>query len=377
MQTFLVGADHEIAHRRDAAIGDDENILARIDRAEEAWLAAQVFEDFRLVGQAVLGKTGQLGQLYLVDRVVTANQCEHEALLADQRHRLDRARQLEAHQLGDFFAGPLPGRFDLAQLFRWRGARRCRRQGLGHLRVGCIFGTVGECDRILAGIGQHVELVRSTAADGAGVGGHCAEFQAEPGEDARVRVVHRLVSLGHRLVADVEGVGVLHQEFARSHDAEARPDLVAELGLDLIEVHRQLLVAAQFLAREVGDHFLVRWAVRELGLLAVADLQQLAAEFLPASGFFPQLARLDRGHQHLDGAGAIHFLADDVLDLAQHAQAERRPGVQAGGELADHAGAQHQPMADDLGIAGGFLRGIQVELGQAHSAGFGRQRAPL
>jgi hypothetical protein len=45
----------------------------------------------------------------------------------------------------------------------------------------------------------------------------------------------------------VERIGVLHQEFARAHHAEARADLVAELGLDLVEVDRQLLVAGQLL----------------------------------------------------------------------------------------------------------------------------------
>jgi len=34
----------------------------------------------------------------------------------------------------------------------------------------------------------------------------------------------------------VEGVGVLHDELARAHDAETRAGLVAEFGLDLVEV---------------------------------------------------------------------------------------------------------------------------------------------
>ena len=34
--------------------------------------------------------------------------------------------------------------------------------------------------------------------------------------------------------------------------------------------------------------------------------------------------------------------------LLQHAEAERQPGIDAGARLADHAGAQHQPVRDDL-----------------------------
>ena len=55
-----------------------------------------------------------------------------------------------------------------------------------------------------------------------------------------------------RLIVDVEGIGILHQELACAHHPEARADLVAELGLHLVEVHRQLLVAGQLAAREVA-----------------------------------------------------------------------------------------------------------------------------
>jgi hypothetical protein len=68
----------------------------------------------------------------------------------------------------------------------------------------------------------------------------------------------------------MEGVGVLHEELARPHDPEARPDLVAELGLDLIEVGRELLVAPYLAAHQIGDHLLVGGAEAELALVAVA-----------------------------------------------------------------------------------------------------------
>jgi len=71
----------------------------------------------------------------------------------------------------------------------------------------------------------------------------------------------------------VEGIGVLHQELAGSHDAESGPNLVAEFELDLIEIDRQLLVAAQFPPRDVGDHFLVRGAVGEVARMPVLEAQ--------------------------------------------------------------------------------------------------------
>ena len=205
------------------------------------------------------------------------------------------------------------------------------------------------------------------AADGAGVGLHRAEAQAEASENAHVGLVHRGVGFRQRLLPEMERIGILHQELARAHDAETRTDLVAELGLDLVEIDRQLLVAFQLVAGVIGNHFLGGRRIAEFLLLAVADLQQLRAEFRPATGFLPEFTRLDGRHQQFDRAGAIHFLAHDALDLAQHAQAQRTPGVQAGGQPADHAGAQHQAMAGDLGVGRDLLDGGQVELAEAHA----------
>jgi hypothetical protein len=47
----------------------------------------------------------------------------------------------------------------------------------------------------------------------------------------------------------------------------------------------------------------------------------------------------------------------------------RHVGVDAAGQLADHAGADHQLVGNDLGIGGGFLEGGYVELAGAHGLG--------
>ncbi len=46
--------------------------------------------------------------------------------------------------------------------------------------------------------------------------------------------------------------------------------------------------------------------------------------------------------------------------------AERQPGINAGRLLADHAGAQHQAVRDDLRLGGRLLEKRQKEAGQAH-----------
>ena len=90
--------------------------------------------------------------------------------------------------------------------------------------------------------------------------------------------------------------------------------------------------------------------------MTIFHTQQFWAVLLPATGFLPQLCWLNAGHQHFQRASGIHFFADDFLNLAQYAQAHGQPGVQAGSQLADHAGTQHQLMADHHGIGWGFFQ---------------------
>ena len=91
-------------------------------------------------------------------------------------------------------------------------------------------------DLAFAGRGQNDELVRQVAADRAGVGHHRNGGEAEALEGAQVGGEHPVVGMARAGLIEVERIGVLHQELARAHDAEARPDLVAELPLDVIEV---------------------------------------------------------------------------------------------------------------------------------------------
>ena len=166
----------------------------------------------------------------------------------------------------------------------------------------------------------------------------------------------------------MERIRVLHREFARPHDAEPRPDLVAELGLDLVEIDRQLAVALELAARDVGDHFLVGRAVAVHAVVAVLDAQQLGPVLFPAARFLPQLGWLHGRHQHLERARPVHFLAHDLLDLAQHPQADGQPREQAAGQAPDQAGAQHELVADHLGIGRNVAQGIDWIRRESHFA---------
>ncbi len=164
----------------------------------------------------------------------------------------------------------------------------------------------------------------------------------------------------------MKGVGVFHDEFTAAHDAEAGPDLVAKFGLDLVIGDGQLFVALEFIARQIGDDFLVGRSQAEIPLVAVLQTRKLRTVLFPASRFLPQFRRLQGRHQHFQRAGTLHFLPYDPFHVVQDADTQRQPGIQAGGKLADQAGANHQLVAGDLGIGRCFFDGIERKLGSAH-----------
>ena len=206
----------------------------------------------------------------------------------------------------------------------------------------------------------------AAAADRSGIGRDDPEVESRTLEYPAVRVVHSSIARLVRLLAQVEGVGVLHHEFPRPHDAEAGTHLVAKLGLDLIQVDRQLPVAAYFAPCDVGDDLFVGRPETEVPLVTIPDPQQLRPVLLPAAGLLPELGGLNGGHEHLERARRVHFLANDVLDLAQHPHPEGEPGVETRREGPDEPGTQHQPMADDLRVRGRFLDGGEERLRNAH-----------
>ena len=85
---------------------------------------------------------------------------------------------------------------------------------------------------------------------------------------------------------NVERVRVLHDELAHPQQARLGTRLVAELGLNLIPDLRQLLVAAQLLARDVGHDFFVGHAQTKVGALAILEAKHVLAHHRPAPALF-------------------------------------------------------------------------------------------
>ncbi len=209
------------------------------------------------------------------------------------------------------------------------------------------------------------------AADRPAIGAHRDRLQ--PHAFVGAQVAHHVAVVGvHRArVVDVEIVAVLHEELAAPHHPEARADLVAEFPLDVVEGERQVLVGRHVRAEDVGDHLLVGGPVEHVAAMAVGDAQHLLAVVLVAPRLAPEIGRLQGRHQHRHVAGADLLLVDDVLELAEHLEAERQPGIDPRLLLLDHPRPQHQPMRGDLRLGGGFLQNRQEVARQAHGRSHG------
>ena len=95
------------------------------------------------------------------------------------------------------------------------------------------------------------------AAHHARISFHRESLQTTSVEYANIGVVHLLITGHGTLIGGIKTVGILHDEFSRTHKAETRTDLITELGLNLIKINRQLPIGADFGCRHRGDHLLM------------------------------------------------------------------------------------------------------------------------
>ncbi len=204
------------------------------------------------------------------------------------------------------------------------------------------------------------------AADGAGISFNGAEVETAARKDAAVGLVHLVVGSNGAGFVDIEGVSILHDEFAAAHQPETGANLVAKLGLDLVKVQRHLPVGAHFAADDIGHHLFMGRPHAEFRFLAVLEAQQFLAVLFPASRFLPQFCRIRHRHEDLQGAGAIHLIPHNLLHLADRPQAEREIVVDPRGDFADQSGTEHELMADNFGIGRRFFEGRDKVLGIAH-----------
>ena len=137
----------------------------------------------------------------------------------------------------------------------------------------------------------------------------------------------------------MERISIFHHKLARAHDAKTRANFIAEFGLDLIKINRELFVGTDFFTRNIGNYFLMRRAKTEIALMPVLDFQHLWAKNFPTPSFVPELFRLHCWHQQFQCASLVHLITHNRFHFAQHTQAQRHPAIKTRAQALDQPSA--------------------------------------
>ena len=363
----LVGAAGPLLGLTQTLVAHQTNALGQVNRSDKALVQTVRLE--LLVGHHAIALAKDMLGLAVIELVVARdNGHDRLALGVDKRQRLSRTVLGETEELGDGLDGAHARSLDLGER---TVARTLDHNDLGAcgLIVGSEAAIVAVDERSLAGVGQSHVLDGGVAADLAGVGDNGQSLDVAALADVGVGLLHLVVLLLQTLLRGREAVGVLHDELATAHQAKAGTELVAELILDVIEVHRQLLVGTQLIAHQGSHGLLVRGSENKLAAVAVIKAHKLLAIGVNATGLTPQLGVDHDRHHKLLGTGGIHLVAHDVLDLANRAPCERQVGIQTGGLLADHAGTEQQAVAVELSVRRILFKRRRIELRHIHCSG--------
>ena len=225
-------------------------------------------------------------ELDFVDLEISADQDGNKILVGFEDQGLDQVRRRYAEERGYFFdRAHLRGmdRLGSVAAIEWPIRRRRYRTRLRFLHVRTVVAVWAREDCIFPGVGEDHEFVRLGTADITGVGLDLGIAETATFKYPAVSLLHRAVGFVEVFGVGVEGVGVLHDEFSTTHETKPGPYFVAEFGLDLEEVDRQLAIRRNGSSHHVGNHFLVCRTEAEISFVAVVHPQQLRPVLEPPS----------------------------------------------------------------------------------------------
>jgi len=164
-----------------------------------------------------------------------------------------------------------------------------------------------------------------------------------------------------------QAVRLRHRELAQAGQPGARPGDVAVPGPDLVDQPGQIAVAFDLAGGNDRERFLKGRRQRQVTAVAILEFEQLAIQTgLPAPALLPQFRRLHPRQQYFLPAEGCHLRAKDRLNPAQHPQAQRQPGVDAGRQRPHQPGADGQTVALQRRVRRGVAQGPAKKLLESH-----------
>ena len=356
MKAVLVGPGHHALSAPQGLIGNNED-LADSHCTQAPGLGAEGGLDFIGASGTQILRLDIVEQFLLHQGIVSAKKHQHDLFVHRVHQGLDLAgsrrapfhgRQVldGAHIRGRKFLRGLQNR----PLF---GGGRATHRFFKIRRIAA--GTAGR-DPILSRVGPKHELDGLVAPHRARRGLDRHGIEPEPFEDPAIGFEMNFEGAVEAGFIDVHRVGILHGEFTHPEQATLRARLVAKFCLELIPGLGQFLVGPQF-AGEVGEDFFVGHPQAHLGPPTILELEHLAAHLRPTPAALPNFARVERGQPEFLGPGPVHLLANDSLDLVEHAMAQGKQRVDPRHQLAHEASANQQLVAHRLGVSGVIAQG--------------------
>ena len=227
--------------------------------------------------------------------------------------------------------------------------------------IGCIITRITVHNASFAACRDSHEFMGSIAANGAGVCFNRSVVEPAAVKDAGVGIIHLLIGLIKARFIRIEGIGILHDEFAASHEAEAGPLFITELALDLIKARRQLTVGMELILNEGGNHFFMRWAQAEFSAVAIPHTEHFRPIDIPTAAFLPPLGGLYNRHHDFLRIDGVHFLPDDAFNLLDAFPRQWKVGIKPASNLTDIASTQHQFVAFKDSFCRHFTKGRRIE----------------
>ena len=208
-----------------------------------------------------------------------------------QQQHLHQLPRLPALGCAEPFNRGLPRCLEAGECCRGKGDDRVGDRH-GFLLVGGVGTVIADQDQVFASLRCDHEFLGGGTTDGAAVGIHRHRLESAALEDASVGLIHHGVGRLQIGFVGVKGIGIFHDEFTPTHQAEPGADLIPELGLHLVKVHGKLPVGAQQLASQAGDHLLMGRSQTQLAPLAVFQVKHdpfAGGVPLPSATALPEL----------------------------------------------------------------------------------------
>ena len=274
MDLLLIAADTDIAHILQGIIGVDRQL--ETDRTGETERPTGRLNNLRRGGEFNHRRAEQIFYFRFIELMVTTDQHRNQLFIGRDNHRLDDLLWLKLEQFGDIgdsvrTLGHHP--LDVSHL-SGRVIPFVNHDRL--LNIGSVITAITTDHHIFAGIGQYHEFVTERTTDSAGVGIDHPIFQTAGLKDLAVGIAHLLITVVGTLFGRIERVGILHNKFTTTHQTEPRTNFITKLGLDLIEINRQLAIRLDVTANNIGNHLFMGRSHTEIALMPILETKQFA-----------------------------------------------------------------------------------------------------